>query len=318
MTLPILSLIAGLSWATSFTPSAKGTVGAQFLKLGVGARAVAMGEAYTAVANEASALYWNPAGLARIGRRSATFMHAVYLDTSYFDYAAYAHNFNPYGYAGASVQYFSAGKITETSDATGLDVGDFTPRDLAVTIGYAYTQRHWDILPELDGFSYGVAAKYIESKIIDTASTGAVDVGVLSPAYLGERLRLAATVTNIGGRLKFEAESAALPTALRVGGAYHILNRWLVATDVEFPNHNAPFIALGTEYLYPIQLEWSLSGRLGFNSRTVGDVSGFTGLSFGVGMGYYGWNLQRLTLDYGFLPMGGVGLAHRISVSYNF
>src|SRR6266487_6212781 len=111
--------------ARDFTRNAEGTTAANFLKLGVGARALAMGEAYSAVADDANALYWNPAGLTRIYHAEATFMHAAYLANSFYDYAAYGTHLGKHGALGAGVQYFSAGRITQT-DVTGNDVGDFS------------------------------------------------------------------------------------------------------------------------------------------------------------------------------------------------
>src|SRR5262245_49352629 len=68
-----LALMAGVissGWAAS-----GGTTGAEILKIGVGARAIAMGEAYTAMADDVSSLYWNPAGLALMQERTASFMY---------------------------------------------------------------------------------------------------------------------------------------------------------------------------------------------------------------------------------------------------
>src|SRR5438105_3412392 len=99
--------------SADFNSGARGTTTANFLKLGVGARAVAMGEAYSAVADDATALYWNPAGLARIAKDSAAFMHAPYLASTFYDYGAYGHRLGNQAFA-AGVQYFSAGSIDQT------------------------------------------------------------------------------------------------------------------------------------------------------------------------------------------------------------
>lgn len=290
------------SAAGSFSSSGVGTTTAGFLKLGAGARAVAMGEAYSAVADDATALYWNPAALTRIEKRSATFMHAAYLDSSFFDYGAYGQNLGKKGSFGIGVQYFSAGKITET-DLTGTETGSFTPSDLAVSLGYAR---------EVGGFSLGLAGKFVRSKILASAQTGAADFGVLSPLYK-KRLRLAFAAQNLGGKMKFEQESEDLPLVLRLGSSYKVTDRWLAALDLGFPKDNDPFAALGTEYLLPVKDDWRVALRAGFNSRTLGDVDGFTGTSFGLGLG-----LGGLGVDYGFLPFGSIGLTHRISLSYKF
>lgn len=272
-----------------------------------------MGEAYSAVVDDASALYWNPAGLPLIEKRSAVFMHASGLGSSFFEYAAFGQNLGEYGAWGGSFQYLDSGNITETDDATGADVGIFSPYDLAVAVGYGCQVKGAGALSALDGFSMGLAVKFIRSKILDSDQTAAVDLGFLTPGYLDGKLRFGATAANMGGELKFEQESAGLPLMFKVGSSYRIAERWLTALDAGFPNDADPYVGLGTEYLYPVKGGWTLAGRTGFNSRTVGEVSGFTGCSFGVGLAY-----EKLAVDYGFAPFGSMGQVHRASVSARF
>ncbi len=296
----------------SFTTSARGTTTAQFLQLGVGARAVALGQAYAAVADEASAVYWNPAALTRINGRSATLMHAAYVDSSFFDFAGYGQSLGKAGAFGVGLQYFSAGRLDETGP-TGTDAGSFNPYDLALTASYAYTLRGFDFLSDLDGFSVGVSGKYIQSKILGTASTGAVDFGLLSPAYLDGRLRGAFTLSNLGGKMKFEQEADPLPLAMTFGGSFLITPRWLIALDGRFPRDDRPNAGLGTEYRVAEAGPWSLAGRVGYNSQTAGSIDGLTGLSLGFGVGF-----GRASVDYAFVPLGGLGQAHRLSLTYGF
>lgn len=306
----VLALWPAAPAAAAFGASAKGTTAASFLSLVPGARAAAMGEAYTAVADDASALYWNPAALARIQKRTATFSHAAHLDSSFYDYAAYGQSLGEWGGWGAGVQYFSAGSVAQT-DITGSDAGSVTPNDLAISLGYAFPLKKAG--PRLEGFSVGLAAKYIRSKLLATAQTAAVDIGVLTPGYLQNRLRLGLAVSNLGGKLKFEQEAAELPLAIKAGAAYKITERWLAALDLSLPRDDDAFVAAGTEYRFAIQDAWSLAGRFGFNSKTIGDISGVTGISFGLGFG-----LRGMDIDYALLPFGGLGQSHRVSVSCKF
>lgn len=302
------SLVTALLLTTStafgaFGNSDKGTTAANFLKLGVGARASAMGEAFSAVADDASAMYWNTAALSRVENGSLTLMHAPYIDSSYFDYAAYAHNLGNYGALGLGFQYFSSGKIDET-DTSGITTGDFTPSDMALSIGYAY--------PLLGG-SAGLSLKYINSKIIDSASAIAVDFGVLSPAYLDNKVRFAATVVNLGTQLKYDQVEEDIPLAIRVGSAYQVTKSMILALDGVFPNDNDPYLGVGTEYNVPVSETMGFALRAGYNSRTTSEVDGVTGVTAGVGFSY-----QKMTLDYGFVPLGDVGLTHRVSLGYKF
>ena len=301
-----LALAAVHAGAADFSSSAAGTTAADFLNLGVGARAAAMGGAYSAVADDATALYWNPAGLTRVLDRSATVMHAAYIASSYFDYGAYAQNFGSYGALGLGVQYFSAGSVNET-DAAFNPIGTVTPYDLAASIGYAYK------FDSLGGISVGVTGKYIESKLADSAKTEALDAGLLSPAYLDGNLRLAITMRNLGRAIKYDQTPEQLPLVFGAGGAYRITSNWLVALDVDAPKNNNPYANIGTEYLLVGGKSWRFAGRAGYSSQTAQGITGFTGASIGIGIGYEGMNV-----DYAFVPYGSVGTAQRISLTYNF
>jgi hypothetical protein len=155
----------------------------------------------------------------------------------------------------------------------------------------------------------GLAGKFIQSKILDSASTFAVEMGIQSRPYW-DRLRLALAFANMGGKMKFEQESEKLPFLARIGSALQITSRWLVSLDVIAPNDNAAYAALGTEYLWRVKDSLNLAGRLGYDSRTAGDITGVTGLSFGFGLGW-----EKLSFDYAFLPYGSLGVTHRISLA---
>lgn len=297
--------------AGSFSSSARGTTAAEFLNLGAGARAAAMGGAYCAVVDEPSAVYWNPAAMTRVARRAATLMHAVMLNSSAYEYGSYVQNEGRLGAVGFGVQYYTPGRIVQTNEA-GTPLSNVLPYDLALSWGYAREYR---------GFSFGGSVKIIDSKIVNSASAGAVDLGVLSPKLLDERLRLAFTATNLGGDvIAFDQAGAQLPLALRAGGAYELLPSLVVSADAVFPKSDQPYGAVGAEYKIAGPNDrlgssdgWSFLGRAGFNSQTIGSVDGFTGVSMGFGV-----LIRRASIDYAFVPLGGLGQVHRLSLTCSF
>lgn len=297
----------GAAGAVSNSTAARGTTSAQFLELTPGARSAGMGEAYSAVANEASAVYWNPAALTRVRSCSLTMTHASYIDSSFFDFGAFAQNLGSLGAYGLGFQYFSAGSVDAT-DATGADIGTLSPFDLALSASYAVG------LPGIfEGFSVGGTGKYIESHIAAKAQTGAADVGLLSPSYFGHRLRFALTALNIGGKLRFEQQTEDLPSAMRLGAALRFGENWLAALDATAPKDDQVYAGIGVEHAMRISRNWQGALRAGFNSRTVGSIDGLAGPSIGFGLAN-----RTLVVDYAFVPFGGVGMANRVSLSFRF
>src|SRR3989339_525934 len=100
---------------------AQGEAAAEFLLISPGARAGGMGEANVAIANDAAAAYWNPAGLAQLEKKEFTIMHAKWLpqfnlDDIYYDYASYIHPWHGLGTFGLSATYLSLGEQVRTDE----------------------------------------------------------------------------------------------------------------------------------------------------------------------------------------------------------
>ena len=290
-------LAAAPAFASEFGSGARGTGAGEFLKLGVGARAEAMGEAHAAAADDASSLYWNPAALARAGS-SAVFMHAPYVDKSFYDYAAYSQPLGE-GAAGLGLQYFTAGALNET-DATGTTIGTFRPYALALSAGYA---RSWS------GISWGLSGKLIREQIVANAHSLAVDLGALKEGLVDGRLAVGATLTNLGQGLRLESERYDLPMAFRIGGAYRVAGGLLAAMDAIFARDDGPQGAFGVEYRQGGARWWALRG--GYRTGVAADAGGLAGASFGGGLGF-----GSLSVDYAFMPLGGLGYTHRISLGW--
>lgn len=305
-------VLAGLLFLTAPTARAAGTASGEFLRIGAGARAAGMGDAFTAVADDATALYWNPAGLSAIEGQAATFMHAPYIASSRFDYAAYAHSLGRHGALAGGFQHFSLGKLTQT-DPTGTDIGSISPYGLAASLGYAHTLP--DYLPLFGGGSLGGSLKFIQSKILDTAASEAADVGFLSRAYAmnyygHSRFQFALAATNMGRGLSYGGASDPLPTTLALGSRLDLPSGQLLALDAKFPKGAAAYVCFGTEYWIKASNAWRFALRGGFDSQTLSSIDGLTGISMGFGIAF-----KEMSVDYAFTPYGSLGQAQRISLS---
>lgn len=310
------AIILGLAGAAraAFTPSDIGTSGAQFLKLGAGARAEGMGEAYTSVADDADAMYWNPANLTLIPKHTATLMEAPLLAGINYQYAGYGQKVGASTALGAIAQYVSQPGIDET-DTSGFNTGQvFHPTDLAAGIGGAYKFKS-EGLGILNGASLGVVGKYVESTITRSASTYAADIGYLSgPLHLlGGDMRISYVAKNLGGQLRFQQVSDPLPVNLMLGAAWAPNDDWTLAMNIDEPLDNNPYLSFGSEYRYHLNDDTSFAGRIGVITRDIGGTGGFNGLNVGLG-----GKFRHVGIDYAFVPLGPLGLTNYISVSFSF
>jgi opacity protein-like surface antigen len=286
---------------------------AQFLKLGFGARALGLGEAYVAVADDAAAVHYNPAGLAPgagAQRRGAAFSHSWHIQDMGISQAAYLAP--PWGML---LTYFSAGEL-EGRAANGALTGNFTAGDLALSAGRGAA---------LGRLRVGAAVKYIGQRIKDSsAGAFAADLGLLYRLE-GAPLTLGASVANLGTKIRFEEESFPLPLVVRAGAALRLARaKTLLAAQLDLPNDSVPALRLGAEYA-PAE---ALRLRLGYKTSSASDKDAILGRELGGGAsgvsalyGFFaglGLEYGDLRLDYALAPYGELGNAHRFSFAAEF
>jgi hypothetical protein len=260
-----------------------------------------MGETFGAIADDATAVYWNPAGLATVEDRCATAMHAVWFEDTSYDWFSYSQRSRGIGTVGIGIQYLSYGKLTAI-DANGREGDAFTPSDLAVSFSYARM---------VGGYGLGCSLKYISSTILQNATAVAADLGIMRKLP-GGKLSLASTLQNLGTKLTYTNGEEPLPLNVKVAAAYLLLPALTVAVDLNLPEDNDPFYSSGFEYGRVLNERFTLALRGGFTTRykDTDSVNGFTA-GFGIGFSNY-------SIDYAFAPYGVLGDTHRISLSLRF
>jgi hypothetical protein len=275
-----------------------GETGLAFLKIGVGARAAAMGEAYVAVAQDPTATYWNPAGIANTPDDELHATHHEWISDVRYEYLAAVHGLKGQAF-GAHAALLHMGEL-QGRDAAGNFTESFHAYDFSA--GATYARRLTEAI------EVGATGKVLYSKIADNSATGfAGDLGLRYRTPL-RGLTAAGTVTNLGTPMKFVDDDFTLPAAARVGVAYRtrrVLDGLLLAGDLRFPNDSAAKGHVGVE-VWPHKM-FALRGgaKLGYDEE-VGTV--------GFGIEYQAW-----AFDYAFVPFSDssqLGDTHRISVSW--
>jgi tetratricopeptide (TPR) repeat protein len=283
----------------------------QFLQWGAGARSFGMGTAFFSVADDASATYWNPAGLSQINRKEITTLYVSLFpgtDTEY-SFISFVYPTPKYGVFGCSItRLFSSGfeKVSIEWDAGEIakivSQGTFNDDNLAVT--FAYGKK------VLENTSIGFSAKYI-SRTLDvyTDMMVAADMTLLMKGLNSHLpgLNLAFGVKNLIKMEIGENTEDELPMILKMGFSHKFLkDKLTVSTDLEKNlNVESPSWAFGLEYhiLNYAALRFGFTGESGAQFRE-------TDMGFGIKYKDYGF-------DYAF-ALHEIGASHRISGSWRF
>ncbi|MBJ12630.1 MAG: hypothetical protein CMG62_06080, partial [Candidatus Marinimicrobia bacterium] len=182
-----------------------GTTAANFLEIGVGSEANAMGEAYVAVANDVSSIYWNPAGLSSLKQSSALFMIQPWFVDIDMLFAGGAMVIPKVGVIGFGITHLDYGEMEVTNLEYQEGTGElFQASDVAAAFTFSRKIVSW--------FSFGSSLKYINSNIWhSSASAFAVDLGVLVNtsffSFTGKNkdgMNIGMSISNYGTRMKYD------------------------------------------------------------------------------------------------------------------
>jgi len=329
--LALLMLLAAPSEAI-FTKI--GMAGMSFLKIGVG-RCTGMGEAFVAVADDATAAFWNPAGLALVQKRQAVINHIDWIADVNHEYIAAVMPTRA-GSVGVAVTALSQGAFEETTIDEPQGTGrTFSASDLCLGLSYARMFT--------DKLAFGLSAKAVSEQLWSVGASGlAFDFGVhYNTGWRG--LRLGMSIVNFGPDLSFSGdlldftrdpgyewpwtreelpgtyltETFPLPVIFRFGLAYDFLrtdNSYLAgAIDLNHYNDVNEKVNIGLEYsIKPLYFRggYILNADAGYAS----DLGWSTGLSAGAGVRVNPTSALGLSLDYNYRNLGRLGMSHRLTL----
>ena len=263
-----------------------------------------MGEAFTAAADDVDALYWNPAGLNYIKRLQQTFGHNSWIDGLNTEHAAFAVRRGTASVIGAGIGFLNSGDI-ERGNKYGYTEGYYSASDLALLFSYARRLN-----PRLAaGGNFKIIRERIESA---GAQAYAIDAGAIYE--LSPKLKLGATLKNLGTGLTLEKTSCPLPLGLRAGAALEVSKNLLLTSDISLPFDDSPGLYFGAEYIYPSPVKGArLALRGGLKTPTMGYLGALSALALGFGV-----ESGAIGVDYALTPYGDLGLVHRLSLKIKF
>lgn len=304
-----------------------GAAGSQFLKIPVGARANGLAGAYTALANDLTSIWWNPAGMANVKGMSIDLNNTQW-------FADFSHNWGalsmPMGDFVAAVSFTSFGKadipITtmERPEGTGAN---YSVSDVSIALsvaGYLTEQ-----------FAFGITAKYINNEFSSVNASGlAFDVGSLYHTGI-YGINIGFAIFNLGGEQQYEGQDLrttknyndvlwaspldanyiaykfSLPIAFRAGISSEIYkdDTYSVLSAIDFVTYSdSP-----EQFSFGAECTWNdlLIVRAGYLLGN--DQFGFGG---GIGIKYLTGAFGG-KFDYSVNPTANIGLVHRLSVGIN-
>lgn len=291
--------ILSLFWVLSQT--VYGSNGMAFLKIGAGARAAAMAEAYTAVANDATGLFWNPAGIVQAPTRQIVLSHNQWLNDVTHDFIGLVFP-NKNSALGLSLILNNIEGLERRTIASETPIAEFSAHDLWAGLSYARRIGSRG--------NIGLTAKYLYEKIyLETASGLAFDLGAQYRIQENSNLVFAAVIQNIGATTALRQEKIRLPLTFRAGLAWRLPmvlpGKTLFSLDLMQVRDENTHINLGAEYTWRQRIAMRVGYQTGFEDK--GLAAGF-GLIFGF-----------FNFHYAFVPFGAdFNHTHRFELGLKF
>ena len=327
-------LVAGLIISCTLNVHADnpnlGTSGAQFLKIPVGPRAGAMGGAYVSNANDASALYWNPAGIVHVKENELFASYTSLWAGINLNHAAFVHTTEGLGSFGVSMSLMSMGEMEVTTELQPEGTGQkFDAQDLMLGLSYARRLT--------EDFSVGLTVKFVSQRIWNETANGvAFDVGTQYRIGVGD-FTIGMSMSNFGSDMKYsgqdlavkydantqnpnnrlapaqlEADDYPLPLYFQVGISMTVLNAddvsVQVAIDAAHPNDNRERVNVGAEVTVFHQIFLRGGYKLGYDTEKA---------TFGAGVAVPVGG-SNVTFDYAYALYDLLPNVHRVSLGINF
>ena len=311
-----------------------GTTAAKFLSIEVGSNAVGMGGAFTSIANDATAMYWNPAGLSFHDTKEVYFNHANWIADISFDYFGITFPMNNKSVLGFNITSVTMDEM-EVTRYGNEDTGEtFRAADYAIGSTYA--------LNLTDRFSVGFNGKYIQQSIANSHAKGfAVDFGTLFITPFG--FTLGTSISNFGPKLRMSGDDLLigadvdeniegnnesvtgilstdyfdLPLVLRIGVSDQFQmgsrNQIIISADAISPNDNANYINAGLKLQL---LDGLISLYAGANSLFLDNAE--NEFSFGGGITIPQILNNSLSVHFTHEQMKFLGNSQQLSISFNY
>lgn len=299
-----------------------GTSAAQFLKIGIGPRAEAMGQAYIAIANDAEALYYNPAGISQFEKNEIFFSSVQWVVDIQLEYLGLVYHLNDINTLGLALTYLHTEEMEETTELYPYGTGNYF-RYADALLGLSYSRNM------TDKFSFGISVKYLHETLAElTMSALLFDLGTYYKTGW-KSLRFAAAVTNFGRDIapsgsftyknldneqvvKSDFQKFPPPILFRIGIAGEIYksenNMVSGSVQLNHPNDNVENVNFGLEYWW--REIFALRGGY-ISARPEENFS--TG--FGLRVPLKG---MAVGIDYSFSNFGRLGYVNRFALNIEF
>lgn len=296
--LKILFLLFSILLPAAKTLTASvGAEAAPFLKIDAGARAAALGGAFTAIADDASSIFYNPAGAGLMKNAELFLSHNQWIEELNTEHISYVHPVSEKlaCFAGFSTLFSPA---MNSYDSGGNKTGSFNAVDRMFGLGASSTGKN---------IIRAFFIKVITQEAYD--EKGMAFAGDLGLMKNDEDSRFGLSIQNLGTKMKMHDEEFKLPLTYKAGWAYRFMHKYWFAGEVA--GGEAVSVAFGAEGEFDLSRSAKGYIRCGYNSGR----SENTGSGISAGLGF---KALKFALDYAFSPFGDFGSVHRITFGLRF